>query len=110
MVRPVHAAAVILQHGRIPKGLNDSKKLTEEHREELFPRIKEMAVAVGVGEASVSEIDLINIRQTAHLAMAKAVRALTVQAVFALLNGNDAPVGEACIISPISRLRRTMAG
>ena len=73
---PVVAAAVILDRTRIPKGLNDSKQLDEETREALFPRIMEMAVAVGVGEASVGEIDLVNIRQATHLAMARAVRAL----------------------------------
>jgi ribonuclease HII len=88
---PVVAAAVILQHGRIPKGLNDSKQLQEEDREKLFPRILEMAVAVGVGEASVGEIDLVNIRQATHLAMARAVRALSPPAHFALVDGNDAP-------------------
>jgi ribonuclease HII len=88
---PVVAAAVILQHGRIPRGLNDSKQLTEEDREELFPRILDMAIAVGVGEASVGEIDLVNIRQATHLAMARAVRALMVPAHFALVDGNDAP-------------------
>jgi ribonuclease HII len=88
---PVVAAAVILQRGRIPKGLNDSKQLDEETREELYPRIMEMAVAVGVGEASVDEIDLVNIRQATHLAMARAVRALSVAAKFALVDGNDAP-------------------
>jgi ribonuclease HII len=88
---PVVAAAVILERGRIPKGLNDSKQLTEETREELFPRIMEMSVAVGVGEASVGEIDLVNIRQATHLAMARAVRALSVAAEFALVDGNDAP-------------------
>jgi ribonuclease HII len=88
---PVVAAAVILQKGRIPKGLNDSKQLCEESREDLFPRIMEMAIAVGVGEASVGEIDLVNIRQATHLAMARAVRALAVAAEFALVDGNDAP-------------------
>jgi ribonuclease HII len=88
---PVVAAAVILDRARIPKGLNDSKQLSEEDREELFPRIMEMAVAVGVGEASVDEIDLVNIRQATHLAMARAVRALSVPAMFALVDGNDAP-------------------
>ena len=88
---PVVAAAVILEKGRIPKGLNDSKQLDEETREELFPRIMEMAIAVGVGEASVGEIDLVNIRQATHLAMARAVRALSVAAEFALVDGNDAP-------------------
>src|SRR6185503_4004633 len=88
---PVMAAAVILDRKRIPKGLNDSKQLSEEEREELYPRILEMAVAVGVGEASVGEIDLINIRQATHMAMARAVRALSVAAQFALVDGNDPP-------------------
>jgi ribonuclease HII len=88
---PVVAAAVILDRKRVPKGLNDSKQLDEETREELFPKIMDMAVAVGVGEASVAEIDLVNIRQATHLAMARAVRALSVPAAFALVDGNDAP-------------------
>ncbi len=88
---PVVAAAVILRPGHIPRGLNDSKKLTEEAREELYPRIMERAVAVGIGEASVGEIDLVNIRQATHLAMARAVRALPVAAHFALVDGNDPP-------------------
>ncbi|HWF65179.1 MAG TPA: ribonuclease HII [Rhizomicrobium sp.] len=88
---PVVAAAVILDRKRVPKGLNDSKQLSEEVREELYPQIMEMAVAVGVGEASVGEIDLVNIRQATHLAMARAVRALSVTAEFALVDGNDAP-------------------
>ena len=88
---PVVAAAVILQKGRIPRGLNDSKKLSEEDREALYPQIMAMAVSVGVGEASVGEIDLVNIRQATHLAMARAVRALAVPAAFALVDGNDAP-------------------
>ena len=88
---PVVAAAVILQRGRIPKGLNDSKQLDEEEREALFPQIMDMAIAVGVGEASVEEIDLLNIRMATHQAMARAVRALPVAAQFALVDGNDAP-------------------
>jgi ribonuclease HII len=88
---PVVAAAVILRKGHIPKGLNDSKQLSEEDRESLYPQILEMALAVGVGEASVGEIDLVNIRQATHLAMARAVRALGVPAAFALVDGNDPP-------------------
>jgi len=88
---PVVAAAVILDRKRMPKGLNDSKQLTAEAREELFPQIMAHAIAVGVGEASVDEIDLINIRQATHMAMARAVRALSVAAAFALVDGNDAP-------------------
>ena len=88
---PVVAAAVILDRRSVPNGLNDTKQLTAEEREALFPQIMERAIAVGVGEASVDEIDLINIRQATHMAMARAVRALSVAAAFALVDGNDAP-------------------
>jgi ribonuclease HII len=88
---PVVAAAVVLDRKRIPKGLNDSKQLRPEAREEAYLRVFDLAVAVGVGEASVDEIDLLNIRQATHLAMARAVRALSVPAQFALVDGNDAP-------------------
>lgn len=88
---PVVAAAVILDKARIPKGLDDSKKLDAGRREVLYAAIMESAVAVGVGEATVDEIDLINIRQATHMAMARAVRALKIEAAFALVDGNDAP-------------------
>lgn len=87
---PVVAAAVILDKKRIPKGLDDSKQMTPEAREEAYGRIMERAV-VGVGEATVDEIDLVNIRQATHLAMARAVRALATAPAFALVDGNDAP-------------------
>ena len=87
---PVVAAAVILDRKRIPKGLNDSKQMTAEAREEAYDLIMARAI-VGVGEASVDEIDLVNIRQATHLAMARAVRALAVAPNFALVDGNDAP-------------------
>jgi ribonuclease HII len=88
---PVVAAAVILERGRIPKGLDDSKQLDAGTREALYAAIMESAIAVGVGEATVDEIDLINIRQATHMAMARAVRALKIEATFALVDGNDAP-------------------
>ena len=88
---PVVAAAVILNRKKIPKGLNDSKKMTAEARETAFAAILDCAIAVGIGEASVDEIDLINIRQATHLAMARAVRALATAPMFALVDGNDAP-------------------
>jgi ribonuclease HII len=88
---PVVAAAVIFEKKRIPKGIDDSKKLSARAREEFYARILETAIAVGVGEASVDEIDLLNIRQATHLAMARAVRALSPAAAFALVDGNDAP-------------------
>ncbi|MDE1985358.1 MAG: ribonuclease HII [Alphaproteobacteria bacterium] len=88
---PVVAAAVIFERERIPKGLDDSKKLSAATRERLYASIMEDAVAVGIGEASVDEIDLLNIRQATHLAMARAVRALEPAPRFALVDGNDAP-------------------
>ncbi len=88
---PVVAAAVIfLDPKRIPKGLDDSKKLRARQREQLYARIVQEGV-VGVGEASVEEIDLLNIRKATHLAMARAVRALSLAPAFALVDGNDAP-------------------
>jgi ribonuclease HII len=87
---PVIAAAVILDRKRIPKGLNDSKQMRPEAREEAYARIIDMAL-IGVGEASVDEIDILNIRQATHLAMARAVRALPSAAEIALVDGNDAP-------------------
>jgi ribonuclease HII len=88
---PVVAAAVIFQRRQIPKGLNDSKQMTAGAREEAYARITARALAVGVGQSSVDEIDLVNIRQATHLAMARAVRALSLQPIFALVDGNDAP-------------------
>jgi ribonuclease HII len=88
---PVIAAAVIFARKRFPRGLDDSKKLSARAREKLYARIYDSAIAVGVGEASVDEIDLVNIRQATHLAMARAVRALNPAAAFALVDGNDAP-------------------
>jgi len=87
---PVVAAAVILDVERIPDGLDDSKKLTAKCREEIYVHIMACAY-VGVGIASVDEIDLVNIRQATHLAMARAVRALTAKPAFAVVDGNDAP-------------------
>jgi ribonuclease HII len=88
---PVVAAAVILDRKRIPKGVDDSKQLQPEAREETYARIFDCALAIGVGEASVDEIDLVNIRQATHLAMARAIRALALAPAFALVDGNDAP-------------------
>ena len=88
---PVVAAAVIFEKKRVPKGLDDSKVMTAEAREEAYAAIMSMALAVGVGEASVDEIDLVNIRQATHLAMSRAVNALSLAPIFALVDGNDAP-------------------
>ena len=88
---PVCAAAVILpEHLQIP-GLNDSKKLSDKKRRDLFPIIKEQAIAYGIGFATVEEIDEINILQATFLAMERAVAQLNGQADFALIDGNREP-------------------
>ena len=87
---PVCAAAVILPpHAEIP-GLNDSKKLSDKRRRELFPVIKEQAVAYGIGIATHEEIDEINILQATYLAMERAIQALGVQPELALIDGTRA--------------------
>ena len=87
---PVCAAAVILPPDLEIPGLNDSKKLTDKRRRELFPIIKEQAVAYGIGLASHEEIDGINILQATYLAMERAINALTVKPELALIDGNRA--------------------
>ena len=85
---PVVAAAVILPRDVIIDGLDDSKKLTEKKREILFDKIKEVAIAYAVAEATPEEIDEINILNASMLAMRRAVEALGVKADFALIDGN----------------------
>ena len=85
---PVCAAAVILPEGEIIPGLNDSKKLTDKKRRELFPIIKEKAVAYGIAFATEAEIDEINILQATFLAMKRAIAQLEGKADFALIDGN----------------------
>lgn len=87
---PVCAAAVILPpHCQIP-GLDDSKKLSDKRRRELFPLIQEQAIAYGIGYASHEEIDQINILQATYLAMERAIGQLSVKAEIALIDGNRA--------------------
>ena len=93
---PVTAAAVILDPGRLPRGLDDSKALSAEEREKLYERILDRALAVGVACASVAEIDRINIRQATHLAMRRALAALALAPAHALVDGNDAPARICC--------------
>ena len=87
---PVCAAAVILpDHLELP-GLNDSKKLSDKKRRELFPLIKEQAIAYGIGLADEKEIDEINILQATYLAMERAIAQLEGKADLALVDGNRA--------------------
>jgi ribonuclease HII len=89
---PVVAAAVILDdHEPIP-GLADSKALTPTQRERLEARIMASALCVGVGEASVEEIDTLNILQATMLAMQRAVQRLRLRPLRVLVDGNRLPV------------------
>ncbi len=87
---PVCAAAVILPPNIQIPGLNDSKKLTDKRRRELFPLIQERAIAYGIGLASYEEIDQINILQATYLAMERAIGQLSVKPEIALIDGNRA--------------------
>lgn len=88
---PVVAAAVILDRACPVEGLNDSKKLSAGRRELLASRIRATALAWAVAEASVEEIDRINILQATLLAMQRAVESLVTQPSHALIDGNRCP-------------------
>ena len=88
---PVVAAAVILDPANPIAGLNDSKKLSAKRREALAIEIRAKALAWAVSEASVEEIDQINILQASLLAMQRAVRSLTIAPERALIDGNRCP-------------------
>ena len=85
---PVVAAACILPLDCEIEGLNDSKKLTEKKREALFDVILEKAIACSVAQASVEEINQLNILEATLLAMRRAIEGLSVKADFALIDGN----------------------
>jgi ribonuclease HII len=88
---PVVAAAVILDPARPIPGLNDSKKLSEKKRDELAVLIREQALAWAVAEASVEEIDRLNILHATMLAMQRAVASLAVTPERAMVDGNRCP-------------------
>ncbi|QLQ25481.1 MAG: ribonuclease HII [Dechloromonas sp.] len=88
---PVVAAAVILDPARPISGLNDSKKLSERRRDELALIIRAEALAWAVAEASVEEIDRLNILHASLLAMQRAVAGLAVRPERALVDGNRCP-------------------
>ena len=85
----VFAAAVILPDDALIKGVNDSKKLSEKKREELFEEIIKNAVSYGIGRVSAEEIDRINILKATHLAMNKAISLLNVKPDYVLVDGNS---------------------
>lgn len=88
---PVVAAAVILHPGRHIEGLADSKKLSEKRREALYELIQRDALAFCIAEASVEEIDRLNILQATLLAMQRAVAGLVVAPTEVLIDGNVVP-------------------
>ncbi|MBM3555669.1 MAG: ribonuclease HII [Alphaproteobacteria bacterium] len=87
---PVLAAAVILDPDRLPAGLDDSKILSSRVREELAAEIKASA-RIGIGAASVREIEALNILQATFLAMRRALRRLSFRPALILVDGNRAP-------------------
>lgn len=87
---PVCAAAVILPPDLEIPGLNDSKKLTDKRRRELFPIICRQAVAYGIAMVDEKTIDEINILQATYLAMENAIKQLSVKPELALVDGNRA--------------------
>lgn len=90
---PVVAAAVILPAQHTIVGLNDSKKLSLKKRELLYNQIQNQAIAYCIAQASVEEIDQINILQASLLAMKRAIEGLSIQPDHALIDGNKTPVG-----------------
>lgn len=85
---PVYAAAVILDSGTVIKGLNDSKKLSEKRREEIFDEIIEKAVSYNIFSVDEKVIDEINILEATYKAMGGAVEGLEVVPDFVLIDGN----------------------
>lgn len=86
---PVVAATVIFPEGTEIKGINDSKQLTPEEREDLYPEIIEKALSVGIGVVDNNVIDRINILQSTFEAMTRSLRKLSVIPEVILIDGND---------------------
>ena len=87
---PVVAAAVVLDRDKFPRGIDDSKKLDLDTREAIYGRLQKVA-RIGVGMASVEEIDQINIYWARMLAMTRAVEALGIEPAWVLVDGNACP-------------------
>jgi len=87
---PVVAAAVVLDRDKFPRGIDDSKKLDLDTREAIYGRLQKVA-RIGVGMASVEEIDQINIYWARMLAMTRAVEQLGFEPAWILVDGNATP-------------------
>lgn len=95
---PVVAAAVVFAPDRIPEGLADSKRLSPARREALFDCIRDAARSHAIAQASVEEIDRLNILQATMLAMQRAVASLAVRPCLVRVDGNRAPeLGETAV-------------
>ncbi|WP_082423251.1 ribonuclease HII [Paenibacillus dakarensis] len=96
----VVAAAVILPQGLVIEGINDSKKLSAKKRDSLYDEIMEKALAVGVGQVNAAEIDRINIKQAARLAMKIALEQLIVKPDFLLVDAEkvDCDIPQLAVI------------
>lgn len=92
LVGPVVAAAVILDDLKPIKGLADSKKLSAARREKLFDEIRAKALCCSIAQASVEEIEELNILQATMLAMRRAVEGLRLKPQLVLVDGNRLPV------------------
>lgn len=88
----VFAAAVVFDDNTVIEGINDSKKLTEKKREQLFDEIKQKALFWSIKTASVEEIENLNILNAAMLAMKRAIEDLAVVPDICLIDGNKTPV------------------
>jgi ribonuclease HII len=93
---PVVAAAVILDPKRIPKGLDDSKRLSADAREALFAKILKGSLAVSVSSVCAESVDEINILRASLTAMKRAVDGLILQPKLVIVDGRDVPVGLPC--------------
>jgi ribonuclease HII len=93
---PVAVAAVILNPRDLPRGIDDSKALSAEERDDWFEVIMAKAACVSLAFASVAEIDALNIRGATLAAMARAVNALALRPALALIDGRDCPDGLVC--------------
>ena len=109
---PVMAAAVWLDPDTVPEGLADSKTLSAARRERLHEAIHACG-DVGLGTASAAEIDALNILQASHLAMRRAIAALSIPPDLLLIDGNrmpgDLPCEAECIIRGDARVRSIAA-
>jgi ribonuclease HII len=100
---PVCAAAVMLRPGVKLPGLNDSKKLTANRRDVLFDEIREQSLCWAIAWSTVAEIDRLNILQASHLAMCRAVAALSHEPQRILVDGDQLP---RCLRLPATALVR----